>query len=151
MSFIFIKLSFIFSFRGFFAACLDGFSLRVFIGLEIRAITQNILYNHRLDLKFKLINVKKTDKWLITCYRAQLWGNRILTKGKLKNNLVNKIFQTRAPQVLLALRPAVPKTAIVDPITTLTSSKSFRSFFRVCEPIVMLHLLLRCSHLNQSY
>ena len=49
----FIKLSFIFSFRGFFPLCLDGFSLRVLIGLEIIAMTQ-IYYTTTWQIGFKI-------------------------------------------------------------------------------------------------
>ena len=50
----FLKLSFIFSFRGFFSLCLDGFSLHILIGLEIIAITAEYTIQplDRLDLKF---------------------------------------------------------------------------------------------------
>ena len=37
-----------------------------------------------------LINIRKTDKWFITCYKARLWRIRILIKDKLKNKLVYK-------------------------------------------------------------
>ena len=47
----------------FFPSCLNGFSLPVLIDLEIKVITQNILYNHfdRLDLKFTHL------KWSVNC------------------------------------------------------------------------------------
>ena len=56
-----------------------------------------------------VINLKKTDKWLITCYRAQLWGIRILTADNLKNNfdewkVSNEVLQMfSAPQSLKPL------------------------------------------------
>ena len=53
------------------------------------------LFVKRYIFPVQLINVKKTDKWFITCYRMQLWGIRTLGKDNLKNNLVKKNVQRR--------------------------------------------------------
>ena len=51
------------------------------------------------------INIKKIDKWFITCNRTQLWGTRTLSKGNLKNKLVNKKFLKGSPRCLQSLTP----------------------------------------------
>ena len=84
----------------------------------------------------QLISTKETGKWFITCYRAQLSGFRMLTNDNLKNNLVYKNLQTRAPQMFLAPGPGSLKPRLFETIVKLLKTIDYfcKALHRWCLP-----------------